>query len=327
MINYKTKSEGMEYIYGGEKYYIEHGYFKVLDYSISDFDAKGSRSISMTISDINNNIYSISPYYDIQIDLNIGDIVKIAYIIVRGDIRAHGYELVTDESLINSFNSKYQERHDINQNRLNDSIKDLSIKLREYIDEITYLPLCNMLLQIYEDYSDKILHWPAAVSVHHNFESGLAVHLLNVTRVADALSNLYTNVDKNIVLAGALLHDIGKVEEYTQDGKISDVGMYQDHISLGQIIISKYKDFIDDKTYRQLEHIILSHHGKLEWGSPKVPQTKEAFIVHQADYIDSQMYIYHEMYKKTSLGEMAFCKYTGGNVINEAIDVKADYSN
>ena len=136
--------------------------------------------------------------------------------------------------------------------------------------------------------------WPAATRMHHNFPGGLAMHSLNVAKVALAMSEVYRNehISLPVLVAGALLHDIGKIEEYKEDGSRTSIGNLLGHHSIGMSKISMLANRIGiepntDVTTCMLNHIILSHHEKLEFGSPVQPQILEAIIVAKADALDA----------------------------------------
>jgi 3'-5' exoribonuclease len=147
-------------------------------------------------------------------------------------------------------------------------------------------------------------HSPSAISHHHNYIGGNLEHTVGVIRLCKNISEMYPNINKDLLLSGALLHDIGKLKEYTYEAAIdiSDEGNFIGHIVIGeQWIREKIKELkANGKDFpvvleNQLVHLILSHHGKYEWGSPKMPKIVEACILHQADLMDSQVKNYLQM--------------------------------
>ena len=134
---------------------------------------------------------------------------------------------------------------------------------------------------------------PAAKEYHHAWVHGLLEHSLSAARTARAIAKEQPFLDSDIVISGALVHDIGKAYEissdigfeYTTDGKLLG------HISLGAMHVSdacRSAD-IDPVVRRLLLHIVLSHHGSLEWGSPVFPRTKEAMAVHYIENLDAKV--------------------------------------
>ena len=140
---------------------------------------------------------------------------------------------------------------------------------------------------------DKFIMNPAGMRMHHAYIGGLLQHSVDVAGIAIALAEQIGNVDKDLVVAGALLHDVGKLREissqigfpYTNEGRL--LGHIAMSVMMVQEAAAKLK--LPQARLEQLQHILLSHHGDNEKGSPVVCATKEAFIVHYADEIDAIM--------------------------------------
>jgi 3'-5' exoribonuclease len=154
--------------------------------------------------------------------------------------------------------------------------------------------------------------WPAATKVHHAYEGGLAVHSLQVTKHAISMWENYQgeNLDLEIIVTGALMHDIGKLEEYNKDGSKTLFGELISHIISGAEKICEYcrLNGIDPNRDRKiviLRHIILSHHEKLEFGSPSKPATLEALIVSKADALDASFEGASTAFENISVGEFS----------------------
>jgi 3'-5' exoribonuclease len=136
---------------------------------------------------------------------------------------------------------------------------------------------------------------PAAKHYHQAYAHGLLEHTVTVTQAVSALSAIFPGIDRDLAVTGALLHDIGKLDTYeTSEGRIemTDDGRLQGEIVLGYSLIRAEIDHRDDFPHelrQALLHIILSHHGALEHGSPVVPCTREATLVHMADNLGSKL--------------------------------------
>ncbi len=135
---------------------------------------------------------------------------------------------------------------------------------------------------------------PAAKSVHHAYLHGLLEHTLSAVRLAVKVTPLYPQVNKDLVITGAFFHDIGKVEELcTSTGfDYSDDGRLLGHLLLGMEMLKGYMGRIEGfppDLRRELLHIMASHHGQMEFGSPQVPKTSEAMLVHFVDDLDGKM--------------------------------------
>ncbi len=166
----------------------------------------------------------------------------------------------------------------------------------EFISSIENTDLRELLEGIFgeEGFRDDFLRAPAAKGWHHAWVGGLAEHVLDMARLADRAADVYPSIDRDILIAGVLLHDIGKMEELSVTNHInySDRGRLLGHISLGsemlECAIREIPDFPDELAMR-LKHMILSHHGNLEHGSPVVPMTVEAMLLHYLDNLDAQV--------------------------------------
>ena len=145
-----------------------------------------------------------------------------------------------------------------------------------------------------EGFRDDFLRAPAAKGWHHAWVGGLAEHVIDMARLADRAADVYPDIDRDLLVAGVLLHDIGKMEELSVTNHInySDRGRLLGHITIGaemlECAIREIPDFPDELALR-LKHMILSHHGNLEHGSPVVPMTVEAMLLHYVDNLDAQV--------------------------------------
>jgi 3'-5' exoribonuclease len=185
-------------------------------------------------------------------------------------------------------------------------IEELYDFVKKELKTIQNEPLKKLLASFFNDAElvKMYMHSPSAISRHHNYVGGNLEHTVGVVRLCQNISEMYPSVNKDLLLCGALLHDIGKLKEYTYAAAIdiSDEGNFIGHIVIGeQWIREKIQELrssgekFPKELEQQLIHIILSHHGKYEWGSPKIPKLLEACIVHQADLMDSQVKNYIQM--------------------------------
>ena len=136
---------------------------------------------------------------------------------------------------------------------------------------------------------------PAAKHFHHAYRHGLLEHCLSVAQGVSAISATFPGIDREVAVTGALLHDIGKLEAYTPDPlaiDLTDVGRLQGEIPLGYFRVRRAIEAIDgfpEELAQAVLHIILSHHGSLEHGSPVVPCTREATLVHFLDNLGGRL--------------------------------------
>ena len=159
-------------------------------------------------------------------------------------------------------------------------------------------PDLNKLLQAFikdEEFFAAFCKAPAAKAMHHAYLGGLLEHTLSLTRLAAAVAKLYPQLDRSLLLAGAILHDVGKVTEFTftvLPFDYSDEGRLVGHLVMGvemiQARVAKLRDFPAPLAMR-LKHLLLSHHGRYEYGSPSLPMLREAFVLNFIDDLDAKM--------------------------------------
>jgi 3'-5' exoribonuclease len=160
-----------------------------------------------------------------------------------------------------------------------------------------------------EDLRRRYILAPAAVSNHHNFISGLIEHTLSMARLAHRILDHYERyypgmLNGDLVLAGCVLHDMGKIDElgYRRGFEYTTEGRLVGHIVRGVEIINetalRASPPFDPDMLTQLKHMVLSHHGKLEYGSPTVPKMPEALLLHEIDMLDSRMNMCWNVFEK-----------------------------
>ena len=173
---------------------------------------------------------------------------------------------------------------------------DMFAELLVIVEQIQTPCLKDLLLAFFRD--EQIVKLfkkaPAAKGFHHVYLGGLLEHTLSVIRLLDLAARHYTGVNRDLLLTGGILHDIGKIYEFQYDRLIdySDAGRLVGHIVMGVEMldarIAKIEGFPENLAM-ELRHLILSHHGTLEYGSPKRPKTLEAMIVHYIDDLDAKV--------------------------------------
>jgi 3'-5' exoribonuclease len=174
--------------------------------------------------------------------------------------------------------------------------EEMYATLLDRLRQVPEGPLRTLLLSIMEDPSiaEKYKRAPAAMSYHHAFLGGLLEHVLSLVQLADPVCDHYESLRRDLLLAGLVLHDLGKIEElsFARGFRYSTRGQLLGHISIGlEIVQEKMRQILGfpPELKSQIEHMILSHHGKAEFGSPKEPAFPEALLVHFLDEIDSKL--------------------------------------
>lgn len=248
---------------------------KILSYNKNDF-----------IAVIGDNSGEIKAYIkNINTDINIGDVI-----LIKGKLaskfRVNFIKKIIDIDILDYLPSVKRSINEI-MNELNNISKDEFKSLEsKTIDNYFFNN---------EEFLNKFKNAIGGVFNHHNYIGGLAEHTLAVTSLARDLAYKYDCKHKEIAILGAKLHDIGKIREMIYDRPFSYTleGELQGHIIIGLSMLDEAfnsnreifsKDFIN-----RLKAIIVQHHGKPEFGSPKGPNSMEAYIVHYADYIDATL--------------------------------------
>ncbi|MFL0247962.1 HD domain-containing protein [Candidatus Clostridium stratigraminis] len=230
-------------------------------------------------------------------NLKVGDVINI-----RGN---NNFELLV---------TKYKRESRFN---LDDFLPCLSKPLEEILSEMDKISKeefktteCKALNDYFfnnETFVERFKRGIGGLNQHHNYIGGLAEHTLNVMYMAKAIAYRYDCRYKDLAILSAKLHDIGKIEEYNVDGpfSVSTRGEMEGHIVIGITMLQEaFKaggDIYSEDFKNRVKGCIVQHHGKVEFGSPKTPNTEEAFIVHYADFVDATFNKLGQVKDKTEL--------------------------
>jgi 3'-5' exoribonuclease len=167
-------------------------------------------------------------------------------------------------------------------------------ELESLVASVSNPPLKELLSRMVSRHADRLRVWPAAQVVHHAYRGGYLEHTLKIAEVARALARAY-DADADMAVAGAILHDIGKLQELTYDGatSYSREGRLVGHIALGVVMVREAAAGVagfPPELLTEIEHLIVSHHGSKDLGSPVEPMTIEAFILAMADDLDAKIH-------------------------------------
>lgn len=220
-------------------------------------------------------------------------------------------ELVKIRGVIKAFNGSDQ----LNVERIRPITEADGVKPEEFVQSAGYSgeQMYNELLNIASGFADDnlkrlvteilkdrrmpLLYWPAAFKLHHAIRGGLLMHTLSIVRLAQSVCDIYPFVDRELLLAGAILHDIAKIEEFevtplgTPEG-YTVKGNLLGHIAMGTVTVAKYAEKlgIASETAMLVEHMILSHHGEPEFGAAVRPMFIEAELLSELDLMDARVY-------------------------------------
>jgi 3'-5' exoribonuclease len=192
------------------------------------------------------------------------------------------------------------------------SFEDLEGKLRQLLETVQEPQLRELLGRFFGERSPiwaRFRDAPAAKVYHQAYRHGLLEHTVSVAQAVSAAANFFPGIDREVAVAGALLHDIGKTVAYNDDPlaiDLTDAGRLQGEIPLGYYTVRREIEEIagfDPGLAQAVLHIILSHHGSLEHGSPVVPATREAVLVHMIDNLGGRLGSFDRLERELPAGE------------------------
>ncbi|MDF0726901.1 3'-5' exoribonuclease YhaM [Cytobacillus sp. S13-E01] len=187
--------------------------------------------------------------------------------------------------------------------------EDMAEKVTQFIFDMKNSSIQRITRHLLKKHHTAFFEFPAATRNHHEFVSGLAYHVVSMLDLAKSISTLYPSLDTDLLYAGVILHDLGKVIElsgpvstsYTVEGNLLG------HITIMINEIGKAAEElgIAGEEVTILQHLVLSHHGKAEWGSPKPPMIKEGEILHYIDNLDAKMNMLDRALERVKPGEFS----------------------
>ncbi|WP_032123268.1 3'-5' exoribonuclease YhaM family protein [Clostridium amazonitimonense] len=185
-------------------------------------------------------------------------------------------------------------------------------EILNYINNINNKDIKNIVKYIFEENKEELYYYPAAKKNHHAIRSGLLFHVMTMLHVAEKLSEIYTFLNRDLLYAGVILHDMSKLEEMDSNnfGIVSEYtveGQLLGHITQGvkKLEVVSEKLGADREVTMLLQHLILSHHYEPEYGSPVKPMIAEAEMLHFIDVIDARMYDIKKVLGDTKEGEFS----------------------
>lgn len=246
-----------------------------------------------TISVQSNLWDDVKNFQNLKNDISIGKVVK-----VKGQldeyqglpqIKISEIRLATEEDNVSPIDFIPRSNRDL---------EEMKKELLDRIKKISNPFLKQILNNVFnEERFEKYIHAPAGKLWHHSYISGLIEHTLEIVKICDLMCNIHPELNRDLLISGAILHDYGKIEELSFDSafEYTDKGKLLGHIVIASMIvdeeIKKIKDFPEELKINLL-HLILSHQGKLEHASPVVPKTLEAITLYHADELSAKVNAY-----------------------------------
>ena len=185
---------------------------------------------------------------------------------------------------------------------------DLRNNIQDGINRINNENIARLVTAMMNRYSEEFFEYPAAAKIHHNFIGGLATHVSGMLKLAYAIADIYPSVDRDYLIAGVILHDLGKIEEFTSPvvTEYTTEGKLLGHISIMDAHLQQFGKELHMENSEELlllRHMILAHHGQYEYGSPVRPETLEAELLYFIDNIDSKENIIEKALSTIKEGE------------------------
>lgn len=250
----------------------------------------GSPYLSLTLQDnskaIDAKVWDVKPELSSQIEVGKVYSFSLEIIKYKNNLQAKVLKFLPI-SQANIDMEKYLFKSPISK-------EDLVTIIQSAINQIMNKDIARIVSAMLNYYSNDVYEYPAASKIHHNFIGGLATHTTGMIRIALALCDIYPNINKDYLLAGVILHDLGKIEELTSPAvtEYTTEGKLLGHISIVDarlLQIGQELQLDGSKELMILRHMVLSHHGEYEFGSPVRPATLEAEILSQIDNIDAKI--------------------------------------
>lgn len=265
---------------------------------------KGDAYLDMTLGDksgeINAKLWSYIP--TVHGEFQSGDVVK-----VRGTVSQYnGTDQLRIEKIRHATPGDQVDTSALVQTA-DYSGEDMFGELVKIAEGFKDEDIKRITLKLLTDNKEALLYWPAAFKLHHAIRSGLMMHVLSIVRLAQRVAEVYPFIDRDLLLAGAMLHDIAKTQEYemTPAGLASGYtakGNLVGHLAMGAMMIEDAAKAlnINSEVIMLLQHMVLSHHGEPEFGAAVRPAFIEAELLSQLDMMDARMY---EMREATEAAE------------------------
>ncbi|MDI3473868.1 MAG: 3-5 exoribonuclease [Candidatus Woesearchaeota archaeon] len=216
-------------------------------------------------------------------------------VLVDGTIKEYKGNLELNASTINVL-KEGEYPSDAFLRKSDEDIEAMWKELNAFISKMENQQLKKLIDSFFSDkeFSEKFKNHPASIYMHQGYLGGLLEHTLHVVKICDLMAEIYPKLNRDLLISGAILHDIGKLKEldYTNNVFATEEGRLIGHLIQGfEMISERTKQLAIDGTIRnKILHMILAHHGKKEYGSPKEPMFPEALCLYLADEMDAKLF-------------------------------------
>lgn len=263
-----------------------NSYFLCDDVSVRK-TKNGKQYTSLQLSDVTGRFFANAWSIE-RADCRVGDVVQVVGMV--GEWQGKPQISITKVRVAKE--NEYS-LEDFKKSLSSSDLSEFEEELRKNVASMSgsYATLVALAL---EQHRDAFVGSPAAEKIHHAYPGGLLEHTVCLMRLAKVVSELY-NLNLSLMYAGCFFHDLGKIDEIGSAGYTKE-GVMQGHIVIGLRMLERARmtGAVDEEAFNEVAHLIASHHGQKDWGSPVIPATREAIAMHLIDMIDSRMKIADE---------------------------------
>lgn len=271
-----------------------HGVYLIKSIAVKITNSNNKKYLDLTLSDntgdINSKLWEVRDGYENKFKENTLVLVKGIILNWQNNLQFK-LEDITDEFNKDQVNiTDYVQSAPLDSNIMFEELYNLVLSFENN-------DIKNILIEILDLKKEKLLYYPAAKKNHHSIKGGLIYHIISMIKLGESICNLYSGVNKELLFAGIILHDIEKTEEmdsselgivtsYTVEGQLLS------HLIQGITLVGRVGDKVSasKEVIMLLQHMVLSHHYEAEYGSPIKPMIIEAELLHYIDVIDARMY-------------------------------------
>lgn len=281
-------------------------------YGVLETSNSNDNFVNLVIRTDNDTLYNVKTSKEVKETLKPNHVYEFNCEVKEGKRTSYHLISVLDVSLMES-----EKRYEILQKFMAHTDHDFyyyKSKLYSYLALIDNKIIYDITKKIIDENILDFLTYQGGMRVHHAYLGGLIEHTVGMLELATAFLKIYEYLDKNYVYAGVILHDIGKIKEYTdiQNPEFALKGHLLGHVVMSAMMVDEAAislNYKEEEEVLVLEHILLSHHGQLEFGSPKKPMTAEAILVWYIDTIDSKFSVLKDELSKIEEGSTTMPLY------------------
>ncbi|MGQ9855289.1 MAG: 3'-5' exoribonuclease YhaM family protein [Fervidobacterium sp.] len=269
------------------------GVFKIKSKRLQE-TKDGKKFLLLTLEDRTGSVRAID-WYNAELNdqvLQPGNVVSVSGKVVYFEEKVQINILNSQSAVKKLTENEYDVERFVGSVKNVEELYKTLLRLVDKVRDNDYKEILKRFFVEDASFAEAFKNAPAGMKIHHAYKGGLLEHSVNVAKIVESVCNIYDDLDKDLLITGALLHDIGKVKEYVINQKGIEVttdGELMGHILMGVEMLSQKARGISYDKILCLKHLIASHHGEFEWGAPVLPKTPEALVLHFVENMDSKI--------------------------------------